>query len=229
MSEEAITKIPGTTFSLKFGIEGKYYSVYLCRGSTPFRTKELSILRGTSLDDLHEEVENSLRYLLDSEEVFLSPVIVDRVVNDLMDQIPKDGQVSAEETAPKAYVATPVGVAEIISKKEAQAGKKSVIEYTPGEKPKFDATADSIGKIPLKAPKALPRKDIVSTTTTSSGTSPRDNYMSLDEKITALTNELQSTQEMVAKTNDDLKKLKKQVTTLKKTTKELKVQTSKKL
>jgi len=227
LSEEAITKIPGTTFSLKFGIEGKYYSVYLCRGSTPFRTKELSILRGTSLDDLHEEVENSLRYLLDSEEVFLSPVIVDRVVNDLMDQIPKDGQVSAEETAPKAYVATPVGVAEIISKKEAHAGKKSVIEYTPGEKPKFDATADSIGKIPLKAPKALPRKDIVSTST--SVISPRDDYMSLDEKITALTNELQSTQEMVAKTNDDLKKLKKQVTTLKKTTKELKVQASEKL
>ena len=44
MSEEAIAKIPGTTYSLKFGYEGKYYAVFLCRGSSPFKTRQLWII-----------------------------------------------------------------------------------------------------------------------------------------------------------------------------------------
>ena len=95
MSEEALVKIPGTTFSLKFGLKGKYYAVYLVQGKHAVSSKKTSILKGTTLKELPEEIEKGMRFLMDSEEVYISPVIVDRVVNDLLEQIPKDGPASS--------------------------------------------------------------------------------------------------------------------------------------
>ncbi len=223
MSEEALAKIPGTTFSLKFGIEGKYYAVYLCRGSKPFNTKQLSILKGTTLRELPEEVENGLRYLLDMEEVYISPVIVNRVVNDLIEQIPKEGQVFIKETTKKQYVTPSTSVSQLISKSEDRAGKKSVIEYMPSEKSKFDATAESIGKISLKTPKPLPKKDtIIKYSTPKPAISSKDDYLAIDEKVNTLTNEILTLQGSIDQHTKAIKNLKKQITTLKKQTKELK-------
>ncbi len=223
MNEEALAKIPGTTFSLKFGIEGKYYAVYLCRGSTPFKTKQLNILKGTTLNELPEEVENGLRYLLDMEEVYLSPVIVDRVVNDLIEQIPKGGQVFTKETTKKQYVTLSTGVSQLISKSEDRAGKKSVIEYAPSEKSKFDATAESIGKISLKTPKPLPKRDTtIEHSTLKPAINSKDDYLAIDEKVNILTNELQIVQGSIDQHTKEIKNVKKQITTLKKQTKELK-------
>lgn len=222
MSEEAIAKIPGTTFSLKFGIEGKYYAVHLCRGRTPFKTKQLNVLKGTTLNELPEEVENGLRFLLDAEEVYLSPVIINRVVDDLIEQIPKDGQVFVKETTEKQYITPTTSVSEMISKSEDRAGKKSVIEYTPNQKPKFDATAKDIGKSSLKPPKPLPKRDLsVEHSTSKPAISAKDDYLAMDEKVNSLTNELQTVQGLIEKQKKDIKNMKKQITTLKKQTKEL--------
>lgn len=222
MSEEAIARIPGTTFSLKFGVEGKYYAVFLCRGRAPFKTKQLSILKGATLSELPEEVENGLRFLLDTEEVYLSPVIVNRVVNDLIEQIPKDGQVFVKETTEKEYVTPTTSVSEMISKSEDRAGKKSIIEHKPSEKSKFDATADDIGKRHLKPPKPLPKRDLnVEHTNYKPAISSKDDYLAIDEKVSTLTNDLLTVQGTVEKHKKEITNLKKQITKLKKQTKEL--------
>ncbi|MBN1328906.1 MAG: hypothetical protein JXA54_05480 [Candidatus Heimdallarchaeota archaeon] len=224
MSEEALAKIPGTTFSLKFGVEGKYYAVHLCRGSQPFLSKQLSILKGTTLSELPEELENGLRYMLTKEEIYLSPVIINRVVNDLLEQIPKDGQVFMKETEERHYLTPTVSVQEIIAQKEEHAGKKSMIEYTPGVKPKYDATAENIGKIQLREPRPLPRRDIATdiTPTTSLPAINKDDYIALEEKVKSLQNEIQSMQEKIQIDTKEIASLKKQITSLKKENKELK-------
>ncbi|HUT81809.1 MAG TPA: hypothetical protein VMZ29_11455 [Candidatus Bathyarchaeia archaeon] len=224
MSEEALAKIPGTTFSLKFGEEGKYYAVHLCRGTQPFLSKQLSILKGTTLSDLPEEVENGLRYLLTKEDIYLSPVIINRVVTELIEQIPKDGQVFVKETEEKHYVTPTVSVQEMIAQKEEHAGKKSMIEYTPGEKPRYDATSETIGKIHLREPRLLPSRDMsLDITPTSPASSTKDDYLALEEKVNSLHNEIQTMQEIIDSNNKEIASLKKQITSLKKETKELKV------
>ncbi len=224
MSEEALAKIPGTTFSLKFGTEGKYYAVHLCRGSQPFLTKQLSILKGTDLTDLPQELESGLRYVLSKEEIYLSPIIVNRVVNDLLVQIPKDGQVLEKEIEEKQFVTPTVSVQELISQKDFHAGKKSMIEYTPGEKPKYDATAESIGKIQLRVPKPLPNRE--ESSSVSQPPAPighkDEDYLALEEKVVSLQNELHKMQEIIDNNNKEIASLKKQLTSLKKETKELK-------
>jgi hypothetical protein len=224
MSDEAIVKIPGTTFSFKFGIEGKNYAVYLVQGAHAISSKKLNILKGTTLRDLPEEAENGLRFLLDSEEVYISPVVVDRVVTDLMDQIPKDGQIFVKETTIKSDIETSVRVLDLIEKSDHRAGKKSVEEYTPGEKPKFDATASDIGmKKSLKTPKPLPKRSVVTDQDyLKPAISAKDDYLALEGKLNSLTNEVQSLQETITKNKKAITSMKKQITTLKKTSKELK-------
>ncbi|NHJ31933.1 MAG: hypothetical protein FK732_03635, partial [Asgard group archaeon] len=158
MSEESKVKIPGTTYSLKFGLEGKYYAVYLVQSGHAISSKKTSILKGTTFKDLPEEIEKGMRFLLDSEEVYISPVVVNRVVNDLLELIPKDGQIFVKETTVKPEIESSVSVLDMIEKSDHRAGKKSVEEYTPGEKPKYDATAFDIGKKSLKSPKPLPKR-----------------------------------------------------------------------
>jgi len=225
VSEEAIAKIPGTTFSLKFGIEGKYYAIYLLQGAHAIQIKQLSIMRGTTLRDLPEEVETGLRFLLDTEEVYLSPVIIDRVVSDLLDQIPKDGQVFVKETTIKPEVPSSVNVLDLIEKSDHRAGKKSITEYTPGEKPKYDATASDIGKKFLKTPKPLPKRSASiepEQDYPKPAISAKDDYLALEEKINSLTNEVKSLQETITKNKKAITSMKKQITTLKKSTKEFK-------
>ncbi len=224
MSDEAIVKIPGTTFSFKFGIEGKNYAVYLVQGAHAISSKKLNILKGTTLRDLPEEAENGLRFLLDSEEVYISPVVVDRVVTDLLEQIPKDGQVFVKETSIKPDIETSVRVLDLIEKSDHRAGKKSIEEYTPGEKPKFDATAFDIGmKKSLKTPKPLPKRSAKAEQNyQKSAISAKDDYLALEEKLTSLTNEVKSLQETITKNKKAITSMKKQITTLKKSSKELK-------
>jgi len=224
MSDEAIVKIPGTTFSFKFGIEGKNYAVYLVQGAHAISSKKLNILKGTTLRDLPEEAENGLRFLLDSEEVYISPVVVDRVVTDLLEQIPKDGQVFVKETSIKPDIETSVKVLDLIEKSDHRSGKKSMEEYTPGEKPKFDATAFDIGmKKSLKTPKPLPKRSAKAEQNYQKpAISAKDDYLALEEKLTSLTNEVKSLQETITKNKKAITSMKKQITTLKKSSKELK-------
>ena len=224
MSDEAIVKIPGTTFSFKFGIEGKNYAVYLVQGAHAISSKKLNILKGTTLRDLPEEAENGLRFLLDSEEVYISPVVVDRVVSELMEQIPKDGQIFVKETSIKPDIETSVRVLDLIEQSDHRAGKKSVEEYTPGEKPKYDANASDIGmKKSLKKPKPLSKRSAVTNQDyPKPAISAKDDYLALEEKLTSLTNEVKSLQETIMKNNKAITSMKKQITTLKKSTKKLK-------
>lgn len=222
---EAIVKIPGTTFSLKFGLEGKYYAVYLVQSGHAISSKKTSILKGTTLRDLPEEVEKGMRFLLDSEEVYISPVIVNRVVHDLLEQIPKDGQVFVKETSVKPEIETSVRVLDLIEKSDHRSESKSVVEFTPGEKPKYDATAFDIGKKELKFPKPLPKRNVTADTEQDypkPAISAKDDFLALEEKLNSLTNELKSLQETISKNKKEISNLKKQVTTLKKNTKEIK-------
>ena len=230
MSQEPITKIPGSTYSLKFGIEGKYYALYLCRGSQPFRTKQLNILRGTSLKDLPEEIENGIRFLLDSEQIFLSQIIVKRVMNDLLEQIPKESsQTFAKETSIKSYVQPTITVQELISKSDERAEQKSVLEFTQSEKIKYDATAEDIGRIVLKEPKPLHKKG---TTAEIPQTKPQSvsktDYVSLEQKVNTLSNEIVSLHTQIDKNNQEITDLKMEITSIKKETDIIKDLSSKK-
>ena len=224
MSEEALVKIPGTTFSLKFGLKGKYYAVYLVQGKHAVSSKKTSILKGTTLKDLPEEIEKGMRFLMDSEEVYISPVIVNRVVNDLLEQIPKDGQVFVKETTVKPDIETSVSVLDMIEKSDHRAGKKSIVEYTPGEIPKYDATASDIGRKSLKTPKPLPKRSATvehESDYQKPAISAKDDYLALEEKLTFLTNEFKSLQETIDKNKKAITSMKKQITTLKKSTKKI--------
>ncbi|RLI63228.1 MAG: hypothetical protein DRP02_10310 [Candidatus Gerdarchaeota archaeon] len=226
MSEESLTRIPGTTFSIKFGLEGKYYALFLCRGSTPFKSKPMNILKGTTLRDLPEEIEKSLKWLLDTEEIYLSPVVVDRVVNEIIDQIPKEGQVFVKETIPKKYINSEVSVQEIIKQANTRAEKVTMSEYTPASKPKVDASADDIGKIHLREPRPLPQRQAsedIGTSEAAPVLKPTPStYQQIEEKFTTLTNDIQSMQELLNKNAKEIKSLKRQVKTLKKEIKALK-------
>lgn len=238
MSEEITAQIPGTTYSIKFGFEGKYYALFLCRGFKEFKTMKLNILRGTSLHELPEEVENGLKNLLVSEEVFLSPVIVKNVTNNLLEQLPENGQIKADDAKQKQFVKTDISVSSLISKSDERAGKKSIIEHAPRDKPKFDATADSLGRIDLKKPKQLPEKIIKREVTPVEEHKPikkseektpmpvmkpmeitsevkKEDYNHLDDKVTTLSNEVQSLHKILDKNNQDIEFLKEQIDTIK--------------
>jgi hypothetical protein len=230
LSKEIIAQIPGTTYKIKFGTEGKYYALFLCRGSQEFRTHKLKIVKGMSLHDLPEEVENGLKDLLDSEEVYLSPVIVKKVTNNLLDQIPESGQIKTPEITQKQFVKTEISVTDLISKSDDRAGKKSIIEHAPREKPKFDASADSIGQIKLKQPKPLPEKMIKKEEKPIVEHKPvekpiaaekkpvetiietkKEDYTQLEEKVSTLSNEVQSLHEIIDKSTEDIEVLKQKV------------------
>lgn len=235
----SLIKIPGTTYYLQFGIEGKYYAVFLIQGRQPIQSAKLNILRGTSLHDLPAEVENGLRTMLEAEEVYISPVVVDRVVNDMLEQVPQEGQMEVKEPVgtTERLVSDSVSVRSRIAQSDSRAGKKSIIEHHPGQKSKFDATADSIGHIELKKPKPLPRKDImveqsepivikkeVSIAKPQAEISKTESYISVDDKVANLTNEVTQLVEKVTKNDKEIKKLKRQITALKKATKNTKAE-----
>ncbi|NHJ40909.1 MAG: hypothetical protein FK731_12840 [Asgard group archaeon] len=237
MSKEITTQIPGTTFRIRFGFEGKYYALFLCRGNKEFKSMKLNILRGTSLHELPEEVENGLKDLLFSEQVYLSPVIVKNVANNLLEQMPENGQIIKEEVKQKQFVKSEVSVSDLISKSEDRAGKKSIIEHGPMDKPKYDATADSLGRIELKKPKLLPEKitkheiipteeykpikkieekiDILDKKPEVTEIVKKEAYNQLDEKVTTLTNEVKSLHEIIDKSNQDIEILKEQIDIIK--------------
>ena len=233
---DALIKIPGTTYYLQFGIEGKYYAVFLIQGRQAIQSKKLNILRGTSLHELPEEVENGLKSMLEAEEVYISPVVVDRVVNNLLEKIPQDGQMEVKEApAEGGELSSSVSVKNMVAHSDHRSGIRSVIEHHPGQKSQFDATADSIGRIELKKPKPLPLKDSmvqretpaateVETTSTIPKPQPTktatESYVSMDDKVNTLTNEISQLVEQVTKNDKEIKKMKKQITKLKKDLKE---------
>ncbi len=240
---ETITKIPGTTYSLQFGVEGKYYAIFLIRGRQAIQSKKLNILRGTPLHELPQEIEIGLRSMLDTEEVYISPVVVDRVVNILLEKIPQEDQLEVKETTAaeeKKLVPTSINVRNLIAHSDGRAGQKSVIEHHPLEKSKFDATSENIGKIQLKTPKPLPQKEKMIepspvpavTTKEPVVAQPKTeikstaSYISIDDKVSALTNEITKLVEQVTKNDKEIKKMKRQITTLKKAAKETKAATS---
>jgi len=230
VSEESLTRIPGTTFSIKFGLEGKYYALFLCRGSTPFKSKSLNILKGTTLRDLPEEIEKSLQWLLEAEEIYLSPIVVDRVVNEIIDQIPKEGQVFVKETTPKKYIDREVSVQEIIKQANTRAERATTVEFTPKTKPKVDASAEDLGKIRLREPRPLPQRGVDTVTTQAAAPTLKpipSSYQQIEEKFARLTNDVQSMQELLNKNAKEIKSLKRQITTLKKEIKALKTPANK--
>jgi hypothetical protein len=234
VSEEITAQIPGTTYKVKFGVEGKYYSLFLYRGSLVHKSKPLSILRGASLGEAPEEVENCLRDLLDSEEVYLSPVIIKRVVGNLMDQVPEDGTIKFTEKSQKEFVKRELKVADLIQKSDNRAGKKSIVEFTPGEETKFDATSDDIGKISVPKPKPLPEKIIkreepVAEPTVAKPIEPvktiekpvevkpeetkpiETEVVKLEEKVTTLSTEVETIQTKLEKSTQEIEDLKEQM------------------
>ncbi len=234
---EAITKIPGTTYSIQFGIDGKYYAIFLMRGRQPIQSKTLTLLRGTSLHELPQEVETGLRFMLDAEEVYISPVVVDRVVNELLEQVPQDGEIDVKEPVvevEKRLVPKSINVKNIVAHSNRRSGKTSSIEYHPPEKSKFDATSDSTGRYQLKTPKPLRRKETMSEAyqpptdsieeevVTQTEIKSPETYVSLDDKVLSLTTEITKLMDQVTKNDKEIKKMKRQITTLKKAAKEAK-------
>ncbi|MHA1188010.1 MAG: hypothetical protein ACTSSK_14255 [Candidatus Heimdallarchaeota archaeon] len=195
---EAIAKIPGTTYSLKFGVEGKYYAV--------------------SIRELPEAIENGLKFMLDAKGVFINPIVIDRVVNEVLEKIPEDGQVLLKETEPVDITPGARSVSDLINNSDNRAGKKSIIEHRPGEKSPYDASALDIAKKPAFKPKPLPEKvEKIEPATTKPSTKAQGNIntgQSIEDNIQTLTNRLVKNEKAVTS-------LKKQVTTLKKKVKEL--------
>ena len=226
---EAIAKIPGTTYSLKFGVEGKYYAVYLVQYHNPINTKKLDIIKGTSIRELPEAIENGLKFLLDSEEIFINPVVIDRVVNELLGKIPEDGQVLLKESEPVDITPSAVSVSELIHRSESRTEHKSMIEHTPGLKPKYDASASDIGTKPLRKPKPLPQKEaqsvnVVQSVTPTVKTAETKSVPKTQENVNTsgtLADEMQSLTDRLVKNEKAVTNLKKQVTKLKKQVKEL--------
>ncbi|MHA1738116.1 MAG: hypothetical protein ACTSXA_13495 [Candidatus Heimdallarchaeota archaeon] len=221
---EAIAKIPGTTYSLKFGVEGKYYAVYLVQYHHPIETKNLEILKGTSIRELPEAIENGLKFMLDAKGVFINPIVIDRVVNEVLEKIPEDGQVLLKETEPVDITPGARSVSDLINNSDNRAGKKSIIEHRPGEKSPYDASALDIAKKPAFKPKPLPEKvEKIEPATpavqpkTKPSTKAQENIntgQSIEDNIQTLTDRLVKNEKAVTS-------LKKQVTTLKKKVKKL--------
>jgi hypothetical protein len=237
-----LTKIPGTLYSLGFGTEGNYYAVFLYRGRQAINTKKLSIVRGSSLRDLPDEVENGLRHLLDNEEIYISPAIIDRVVNDLMDKIPKEGQVFTKETTERKLVSENVNVKELINKSESRSKKQEeATEMPPKKEKKYDASAMDITPPKPRTPKPLPEKEeavkkeqipapreIQRTPETAKvATQSKSNILKeedlapLEEQVTKLTDELNDLQELVTKNKNNITSVKRSITILKNKLKEM--------
>lgn len=235
---EPVVKIPGTTYSLQFGTEGKYYAVSLIHGRQKVHSKQLDILKGTALDNLSEELENGMKFLLESENLYISPVIVDRVVNEILEQVPEEGEMETkkEQQDEKRLVPENINVQELIKKSENRAEKKSIIEHKPAQKPKYDASAEGIGKISLPKPKPLPKKEtMVERAETPSETTAKpkpkpmevekqktsENYEQMQSKIESLTNEMKGLEETITKNKNQITSLKRQITILKNKLKEI--------
>lgn len=161
---EPLIKIPGTTYSLQFGVEGKYYAVFLVQGRQAIKSQKLSILKGMASEELPDEIENGLISLLETENIFINRVVVDRVVNDLLNTVPleEDQQpqiVKHDEPKEERLVPESISVKDMIARSDGRAGIKSVVEHKPKEKSKYDASAENIGDYNLKKAKPLPKKE----------------------------------------------------------------------
>ena len=64
----------------------------------------------------------------------------------MLDKIPQDPEVFGKESTRPELVKSAVSVQDRIQSSEQRAGKTSMVEHKPGEKSKFDATAEDIGK-----------------------------------------------------------------------------------
>ncbi|HUU77680.1 MAG TPA: hypothetical protein VMX55_05000 [candidate division Zixibacteria bacterium] len=229
---ETIIKIPGTSFSAQFGIEGKYYTVFLIQYGQAVKSKKLDILKGSPLQDLPIEVEKSLQHLLETENLYINPVIIDRVVNDLLEHPPEksEGTMFEEHEEPR-IVPSSIKVQDLITERDIRAGKTSVVEFKPQEKSKFDASSANFGTPKPRAPRPLPSKESMIEQQQSSQLQvavkkepiqqTKSSFLATEEKTMSSTNELQQLTERIDKTDKELKNLKKQVTTLKKTVSEL--------
>jgi hypothetical protein len=221
---EAIAKIPGTSYSLKFGVEGKYYAVYLVQYHHPIETKSLEILKGTSIRELPEAIENGLKFMLDAKGVFINPVVIDRVVNEVMEKIPEDGQVLQKETEPVDITPSARSVSDLINQSDNRAGKKSIIEHRPGEKTPYDASALDMIKKPAFKPKPLPKempKTESATPAVKPATEPSTKAQENINTGQSIEDTIQTLTDRLVKNEKAVTSLKKQVTTLKKKVKEL--------
>jgi hypothetical protein len=221
---EAIAKIPGTTYSLKFGVEGKYYAVYLVQYHHPIETKNLEILKGTSIRELPEAIENGLKFMLDAKGVFINPVVIDRVVNEVLEKIPEDGQVLQQETKPVDITPGAKSVSDLINQSDSRAGKKSIIEHQPGEKSPYDASALDMGKKPIFKPKPLPQKETTpKPTVVAAQPAPKPSAKTQETVNTteSIEDTIQTLTERLDKNEKAVTSLKRQVTTLKNKVKEL--------
>ncbi|NHJ03911.1 MAG: hypothetical protein EAX90_03755 [Candidatus Heimdallarchaeota archaeon] len=229
---ETIIKIPGTSFSVQFGFEGKYYTVFLIQYGQAVKSKKLDILKGSPLQDLPIEVEKSLQHLLETENLYINPVIIDRVVNDLLEHPPEEseGMIKEEYEEPR-IVPSSIKVQDLIAERDIRAGKTSVVEFKPQEKSKFDASAANFGTPKPRPPKPLASREPIIEQPHSSQPQievkkeplqeTKSSFLATETKTMTSTNELQQLIERIDKTDKELKNLKKQVTTLKKTVNEL--------
>lgn len=230
-----MVRIPGTTFYLQFSIEGKYYAISLVQGRLPIKSRKLDALRGTAKTELTGEIETGLQALLEEENLYINPVVVDRVITEFLEKIPEEGQSSTREISEERKIIpeTAVKVSEMIKKSDDRAGKTSMVEHKPITKPKYDASAESISHYNLRTPRPLPQKEsiIEQETVTSSientteiekenkivltSTIQTEKYIQLEEKIVSLTNEINNMQQKIDSTSKEITNLKKQITTLK--------------
>ncbi|MBD3191387.1 MAG: hypothetical protein GF308_12125 [Candidatus Heimdallarchaeota archaeon] len=209
-------KIPGTLYSLQFGTDGNYYAVFLVRGRQNVATKRLDIVRGTSLRDLPEEIENALRTLLDREQIFLSPAIVDRVVNEIVTQIPEKGKVTftraSQTKRPSGRVKQLIQESEERVKRQAPASSRQPIDTRAPS-----ASAEDIGKIPLKKPRPISETVLAREDRSASikSTAPKDQSSDVLNKVDRLTNELAALQNLADQNKKEIETLKKELSSLK--------------
>ena len=233
---EAI-KIPGTSFSVQIGYESKYYTVFLVHYGKPIKSQKLSILKGTPIDDLPQETEKAVQNLLETEQIFINPVIVDRVVNELLEQKPDESEITLnvekEEIKESRLVPSNINVRDMISQRDSSASKPSMIEHKPKEKSKFDASAFDFGTPKPKPPRPLPSRDHAneSSITSVSAIAPKKEpievkteiYKATETKSDTASNQINELMDKIAKNDKEIKNLKKQISTLKKTVKELSI------
>jgi len=129
-----------------------------------------------------------------------------------------------KETEPVDITPGARSVSDLINHSDSRAGKKSIIEHSPGEKSPYDASALDMPKKPAFKPKPLPEKVEKIEPATPAMVPKTKQTTKAQENINtgqSIENNIQTLTDRLVKNEKAVTSLKKQVTTLKKKVKEL--------